>query len=205
MAVLNINPTRMELNKIKGLLITARKGHKLLKDKRDELMRQFLNIAKTTLRLRKQIEKDILSANFNLEIAKARTSKQAVKTALLLSKQESLIKLSTKNIMGVTLPSFILEQKVRPSDSISYGFSQTSIHLDKAINSYNKILPSLIELAENEKTISILADEIEQTRRRVNALEHLVIPNYQDTIRFITLKLDETERGNIARLSRAKN
>ena len=107
--------------------------------------------------------------------------------------------------MGVTLPSFILEQKVRPSDSISYGFSQTSIYLDKAINSYNKILPSLIELAENEKTISILADEIEQTRRRVNALEHLVIPNYQDTIRFITLKLDETERGNIARLSRAKN
>ncbi len=204
MAVLNINPTRMELNKIKGLLLTARKGHKLLKDKRDELMRQFLNIAKATLRLRKQIEKDILSANFNLEIAKARTSQQAVKTALLLSKQESLIKLSTKNIMGVTLPSFILEQKVRPSDNISYGFSQTSIYLDKAINSYNKILPSLIELAENEKTISILADEIEQTRRRVNALEHLVIPNYQDTIRFITLKLDETERGNIARLSRAK-
>ena len=204
MAVLDVNPTRMELNKLKDRLLTARRGHKLLKDKRDGLMRKFLETAKKTAQFRIKIEKDILNANLHFELARAKTSQQVVNTALLISNQEATIELSTSNIMGVSTPSFSLKRKSKPSENISYALSQNSIYLDEAINLYDNILPDLVKLAEQEKTIFILADEIEQTRRKVNALEHLIIPNYQDTIRFIALKLDENERSNIARLSRAK-
>ncbi len=204
MAVLDVNPTRMELNKLKDRLLTARRGHKLLKDKRDGLMRKFLETAKKTAQFRIKIEKDILNANLHFEMARAQTSKQIVGSALLIPSQELTVKVSASNIMGVSTPSFSLKRKFNSSENISYALSQNSIYLDEAINLYENILPNLVKLAEQEKTISILADEIEQTRRKVNALEHMLIPNYQDTIRFIALKLDENERSNIARLSRAK-
>lgn len=204
MAVLDINPTRMELNKLKDRLLTARRGHKLLKDKRDGLMRKFLETAKKAAKFRIQIEKDILNANLQFELSKVNTSPQLVNTAVIMSKQDLTVDISTSNIMGVCTPSFLINRRHNSSESIAYSLSQNSAHLDNAIHLYDDIISNLIKLSEQEKTISILSDEINQTRRKVNALEHLIIPNYQDTIRFITLKLDENERSNIARLSRAK-
>lgn len=204
MAVLDINPTRMELNKLKDRLLTARRGHKLLKDKRDGLMRKFLETARKAAKFRIQIEKDILNANLQFELSKVNTSPQLVNTAIIMSKQDLTVDISTSNIMGVCTPSFSINKRHKSSENIAYSLSQNSAHLDNSIHLYDDIISKLITLSELEKTISILSDEINQTRRKVNALEHLIIPNYQDTIRFITLKLDENERSNIARLSRAK-
>lgn len=204
MAVLDINPTRMELNKLKDRLLTARRGHKLLKDKRDGLMRKFLETAKKAAMFRVQVEKDILNANLQFELSKANTSSQFVNTALIISKQDITVNIEKSNIMGVSTPSFSINKRHNESENIPYALSQNSAHLDYSIRLYDNILSNLVKLSEQEKTISILADEINQTRRKVNALEHLIIPNYQDTIRFITLKLDENERSNIARLSRSK-
>ena len=204
MAVLDINPTRMELNKLKDRLLTARRGHKLLKDKRDGLMRKFLETAKKAAKFRIQVEKDILNANLQFELSKISTSTQFVNTAVIMSRQNLTVDISTSNIMGVCTPSFSINKRHNSSENIAYALSQNSAHLDNAIHLYDNIISNLIKLSELEKTISILSDEINQTRRKVNALEHLIIPNYQDTIRFITLKLDENERSNIARLSRAK-
>lgn len=204
MAVLDINPTRMELNKLKDRLLTARRGHKLLKDKRDGLMRKFLETAKKAAMFRVKVEKDILNANLQFELSKANTSSQFVNTALIISKQDVTVNISTSNIMGVSTPYFSINNRHNESENIPYALSQNSAHLDYSIRLYGNILSDLVKLSELEKTISILSDEINQTRRKVNALEYLIIPNYQDTIRFITLKLDENERSNIARLSRSK-
>ncbi len=201
-----IIPTRMELTRLKKKLATAVKGHKLLKDKRDELMREFLELVRTNMELRKTVEEGIRAANQNFVIAKAGMSEEALRTALMAPKQEVSILQSTKNVMSVDIP--VLDFKTRTADEndiYSYGFAFTSGDLDGAVKSLADVFPQMLKLAETEKSCQLMAAEIEKTRRRVNALEHVIIPETRESIKYITMKLDENERSTQIRLMKVKD
>ena len=206
MSRLNVNPTRMELSKLKKKLESARRGHKLLKDKRDELMRQFMNLIKENRQLRSEVEAAIIDANRYMTVAGSVMQKEALETALMLPKQEVELEVGEKNVMSVNIPVF--DPKYRSSDAndiYSYGMAFTSIDLDGAVNALNGIFPKMIRLAEVEKACQLMADEIEKTRRRVNALEHIMIPDYEETIKYITMKLSENERNTTTSLMKVKD
>ena len=206
MAVINVNPTRMELTNLKRKLVTARRGHKLLKDKRDELMRQFLDLVKVNKSLREEVEEGIKNANKNFVLAKAVMRDEYLNTALLASKQSVEINAGEKNVMSVNIPVF--DYKTRTADEndiFSYGFAFTSSDLDFAVKSLADVFPSMLRLAEVEKSCRLMAAEIEKTRRRVNALEHVMIPDLQKNIKYITMKLDENERSTQIRLMKVKD
>ncbi len=206
MATTQIIPTRMELTKTKKKLATAMRGHKLLKDKRDELMRQFLELVRENMELRKKVEQGIQDANKNFVIAKAGMDEVTLNAALMIPKQQVSLEVGTKNVMSVDIPVF--NTKTRTSDEndiYSYGIAFTSGDLDGAVKSLDDILPDLLRLAETEKACQLMAAEIEKTRRRVNALEHVVIPQSQETIKYITMKLDENERSSQIRLMKVKD
>lgn len=201
-----INPTRMELTRQKKKLATATKGHKLLKDKRDELMRQFLDLVRENMELRKRVEAGIQAANINFVVAKAAMSEQTLHTALMAPKQEVYLELEKKNVMSVDIPVFNYKTRTADENDIySYGFAFTSGDLDDAVCSLADILPDMLKLAEREKACRLMAAEIEKTRRRVNALEHVIIPETQENIKFITMKLDESERSTQIRLMKVKD
>ena len=196
----------MELTNLKHKLTTARRGHKLLKDKRDELMRQFLELIRENQALRKEVESAIGSANMQMAVAGCTVPKEVIDTALMLPKQEMSLSIDEKNVMSVMIPKYSVEYKLSDPNSIySYGYSDTSGDMDSAILSLSEILPKLIRLAEVEKSCQLMAAEIEKTRRRVNALEYIMIPGYEETIRYITMKLDENERSTITRLMKVKD
>ena len=206
MATTQINPTRMELTRLKKKLTTAVRGHKLLKDKRDELMRQFLDMVRENKRLREKVEADILAVNQNFVMARASMSDEALNTAMLAPTQEVSLDTDTRNVMSVDIP--VLHAKTRtanPEDIYSYGFAFTSGDLDDAVKSLADILPDLLRLAEIEKSCQLIAAEIEKTRRRVNALEHVMSPETQKNIQYITMKLDENERSTQIRLMKVKD
>ena len=206
MATTQINPTRMELTRLKKKLTTAVRGHKLLKDKRDELMRQFLDMVRENKRLREKVDADILAVNQNFVMARASMSDEALNTAMLAPTQEVSLDTDTRNVMSVDIP--VLHAKTRtanPEDIYSYGFAFTSGDLDDAVKSLADILPDLLRLAEIEKSCQLIAAEIEKTRRRVNALEHVMIPETQKNIQYITMKLDENERSTQIRLMKVKD
>ena len=206
MASTQINPTRMELNKQKKKLVTAVKGHKLLKDKRDELMRQFLDLARENMALRLKVEEGIKNANKNFVIAKAGMSEQILNTALMAPKQEVYLETGKKNVMSVDIPVFQSQTRTADANDIySYGFAFTSGDLDGAVKSLADILPDMLRLAEVEKSCQLMAAEIEKTSRRVNALEHVIIPEAQSNIKYITMKLDENERSTQIRLMKVKD
>ena len=206
MAVTQTTPTRMELTRLKKKLVTAVRGHKLLKDKRDELMRQFLDLAKENMELRKAVEKGIRKANANFVTAKASMPEEALHTALMAPKQEVYLEAERKNVMSVEIPVFEYRTRTAdPNDIYSYGFAFTSGDLDDAVRSLADVLPQMLELAEKEKACQLLAAEIEKTRRRVNALEHVMIPETQESIRYITMKLDENARSSQIRLLKVKD
>lgn len=206
MASKTVNPTRMELTRLKKKLVTAIRGHKLLKDKRDELMRQFLDMVRENKTLREEVEQSIAQANRAFALARAMMSDEALNAALLAPKQEISIELESKNIMSVNIPVFHTKTRTPDENDIySYGFAFTSADLDEAVKSLSEILPRLLLLAEREKSCQLLAEEIEKTRRRVNALEHVVIPETQENIRYITMKLDENERSTQIRLMKVKD
>ena len=206
MAATQVNPTRMELTRLKKKLVTATKGHKLLKDKRDELMRQFLDLVRENMALRQKVEAGILSANKNFVIAKAGMSEQILNTALMSPKQEVYLEASKKNVMSVDIPVFKTRTRTADANDIySYGFAFTSGDLDDAVKSLADILPDMLRLAEVEKSCQLMAAEIEKTRRRVNALEHVIIPEAQQNIKYITMKLDENERSTQIRLMKVKD
>ncbi len=206
MAVINVNPTRMELTNLKRKLITARRGHKLLKDKRDELMRRFLELVRENKELRERVEQGITKANKHMSLACSSMSDESISVALMLPGQKMNLEVKQKNIMGVDVPEFIPKNKSALDDAIySYGLAFTSSDLDDAVKSFSDVMPYLLRLAEVEKTCQILSAEIEKTRRRVNALEHVMIPDYEDTIKYITMKLDENERSTTTRLMKIKD
>ena len=206
MANTQINPTRMELTRLKKKLTTATRGHKLLKDKRDELMRQFLDLVRENKMLREKVEQGIKNANKNFVLARAAMSKESLYTALLAPKQDISIDVSSKNIMSVDIPVFDIKTRTPDKNDIfSYGFAFTSSDLDDAVQSLSDILPDMLRLAEVEKSCQLMAAEIEKTRRRVNALEHVMIPETKEQIKYITMKLDENERSTTTRLMKVKN
>ncbi|MDD6762568.1 MAG: V-type ATP synthase subunit D [Clostridiales bacterium] len=206
MASTHVNPTRMELTRLKKKLVTARKGHKLLKDKRDELMRQFMELVKVNKELRKKVEDGIAAANKDFALAAAVMGDEAVKTALLAPKQSVSLQVSERNVMSVEVPVFDYKTGTAGENDIySYGFIETSADLDTAVASLSAVFPDMLRLAEVEKSCSLMAAEIEKTRRRVNALEHVMIPEYMDKIRYISMKLDENERSTQIRLLKVKD
>ena len=206
MAVINVNPTRMELTNMKKKLVTARRGHKLLKDKRDELMRQFLDLIKENKQLRIKVEQGIKNANEKMALACSTMSDESLSVALMMPSQKMSVDVKSKNIMSVIVPKFEAKYKTADTGEIySYGFAFTSGDLDDAVKSIADIMPDMLRLAEVEKTCQLLAGEIEKTRRRVNALEHVMIPRYEETIKFIMMKLDENDRSTTTRLMKIKD
>ena len=206
MASAHVNPTRMELSRQKKKLVTATRGHKLLKDKRDELMRQFLEMVRENKALREKVEAGIASANKNFVLAKAGVSDATLNAALLTPKQEVYLETDTRNVMSVNIPVFTAKTRTPDAGDIyPYGYAFTSSDLDDAVKSLSDLLPDLLRLAEIEKSCQLMAVEIEKTRRRVNALEHVMIPDAQEKIKFITMKLDENERSTQIRLMKIKD
>ena len=204
MAGATVNPTRMELTRLKKKLATAMRGHKLLKDKRDELMRRFLDMVRENKALRLRVEEALKSANMNFALAKAVMGDEAANVALMAPRQRIYAEVSKKNVMSVEIPE--IKYKTRtPEDVYSYGFATTSGDLDYAVKSLSDVLPDLLRLAECEKSCQLMAAEIEKTRRRVNALEHVMIPDMKESIRYITMKLDENERSTQVRLMKVKD
>ncbi len=206
MAQTRINPTRMELGKLKKRLKTARRGHKLLKDKRDELMKQFMNTVRDNMALRKKVEESLAKLSDSFSVAAALTSRKIIDEALIYPKITTDIEVKSKNIMSVEVPVFEFgEDALENADITSYGFAFTPAELDEALEYLVRILPDMIKLAEVEKTSQMLSDQIEKTRRRVNALEYIMIPQIEANIKTITMKLDENERGNTTRLMKVKD
>lgn len=205
MARLNVNPTRMELNRLKKLLKTATRGHKLLKDKLDELMKQFLDIVKLNKQLREEAESALNEAYKGFILARADMSYEYLGEALMIPKQSVQVGVKVKNIMSVKVPQFDIKTANNQSDIYPYGFAFTSGELDSAVEAFSRAMDPLLRLAESEKSAQLMAQEIEKTRRRVNALENIMIPNYQETIKYISMKLEENNRGNTTRLMKVKD
>ena len=205
MASATINPTRMELTRLKGRLKTAVRGHKLLKDKRDELMKQFLEIVRKNRELRAKVEKGLERANAAFTVASALMSPEMLEQSLMYPKQSVELDMKFKNVMSVNVPVYAFHTRNEdPTEIYPYGFAQTSGELDSALEALSQVFQDMLELAEVEKTMQLLAEDIEKTRRRVNALEYVMIPDFQQKIRYISMKLDENERGNITRLMKVK-
>lgn len=197
MEALNVNPTRMELQNIKKRLKTATRGHKLLKDKRDEMIRQFILLIGENRALRAEVEKLLTEAQANFVLSRAVMGEQALDEALMYPSRSISLNISSKNIMSVDVP--VLNYTDSSAGSNPYGFISTTSELDVSIKNLSDVFARMLELAELEKTISMLADEIEKTRRRVNALEYVMVPQLQATVKFIKMKLDENDRGNTTR------
>ena len=201
-----VTPTRMVLNQLKGRLKTARRGHKLLKDKRDELMRQFMDVVKLNKELRLKVEEGMTGAFASLTVASTIMSPEMLEQALLYPRQSVELGMSYKNIMSVNVPVYSFRTKNNdPSEIYPYGFAQTSGELDDALEKLAKVFEDMLELAQVEKTMQLLAEEIEKTRRRVNALEYVMIPNFEENIRYITMKLEENETSTKVRLMKVKD
>lgn len=200
-----VTPTRMVLNQLKGRLRTAQKGHKLMKDKRDELMRQFMDVVRRNKVLRTQVEEGLTAAFGSLTVASAIMSPEMLEQALLYPRQSVELGVTYKNIMSVEVP--IYEFRTRNSDPAEiypYGFAQTSGELDDALDKLARVFQDMLELAQVEKTMQLLAEEIEKTRRRVNALEYVMIPQLEQNIRYISMKLAENENSTKVRLLKVK-
>jgi len=203
---LNVNPTRMMLTTLKKRLATSVRGHKLLKDKRDELMKEFLELAKENKRLRDKVESELKNAYDSFSMASAVMSQEVLDEALMYPKQGVLLDVSSKNVMSVDVPVFSFTTTAKdPTNIYPYGYADTSGELDSAILDLAGIFPALLDLAAKEKEAQMLAAELERTRRRVNALEYVKIPQLEMTIRYIRMKLDENERGNQTRLMKVKD
>ena len=205
MATLRVNPTRMELTRIKRRLVTAKRGHKLLKDKRDEMVRQFIGLIRENYTLRQEVEKELSEALGDFAMARAVMDPQSLEEAVLYPARQAELILGRRNILSVHVPTIQVDEASIQETVLSYGLAETSAQLDGAISTLAMLLPKLVRLAEIEKTCNMLADEIEKTRRRVNALEYVMIPQFEETIRFITMKLDENERGSLTRLMKVKD
>ena len=206
MANITVNPTRMELTRLKGKLRTAQRGHKLLKDKRDELMKQFLDTVREVKSLRAEVEEELMTVHASFTVASALMSAQAMEQALLYPKQSVELTMETKNVMSVNVPIYHTQTRTgSDSDIYPYGFAATSGELDTAVDALGKVFQKMLKLAQIEKSAQLMAEEIEKTRRRVNALEYVMIPNTQEAIRYITMKLDENDRSTTTRLMKVKD
>ena len=206
MAEIRVNPTRMELKKLQGRYTMARRGHKLLKDKRDELMKRFLDVVREDKELRERVEASLDKVYKSFSVAGAVGSPKMLEEALICPKKEGSLEVGYKNLMSVTVPEFKMQViGDNATESINYGMAFTSGELDTSLRELNSLLEDILRMAELEKTAQLLAEEIEKTRRRVNALEYIMMPQYLDAIKSIKMKLDENDRGNTTRLMKVKD
>ena len=206
MPAINVNPTRQELTKLKARLKTSIRGHKLLKDKRDELMKQFMDVVRENRALRTKVEESLMKAHGSFTVASAVMSSEAMQQALLYPKQSVELNMTFKNIMSVNVPEYEFKTKTDdPGEIYPYGFAATSGELDTAVDALAQVFQDMLKLAQIEKTSQLLAEEIEKTRRRVNALEYVKIPQMQEAIKYISMKLEENERANTIRLMKVKD
>ena len=203
MARLNVNPTRMELKKLKARLSTAVRGHKLLKDKSDEMVRRFTVIIRECKRLREEVEAGLSDVLKQFSVARSVTPAFEAETAFSMPSVSVKLNCKTESVMGVDVPNVELIPEKR-ADGLPYAFSEITGEADYSVGMVSDLLPKMLALAKTEKTVRMLADEIERNKRRVNALEYVVIPEMQRNIRYITMKLDENERGNLSRLMKTK-
>lgn len=206
MTKLNVNPTRMELTRLKKQLATAKRGHKLLKDKQDELMRQFILLIRKNNKLRQEVEDELHAAMADFVLADAALNDAFIEELFILPSEKVELDLLEKNIMSVKVPvmNFNYDGQVDEAP-LEYGYLNSNAELDRSIDRFEEILPKLLELTEVEKTCQLMATEIEKTRRRVNALEYMTIPQLEETIYYIRMKLEENERANVTRLIKVKN
>lgn len=204
MAILRVNPTRMELRRLKDRLKTATRGHKLLKDKSDEMIRQFMIYIKKNKKLREEVEQELSSALGQFMLAQAITSSSDIEEAIAMPGTKVELTTSTNNVMSVNVPNITIKQSEN-TELYPYSFASVTGELDDSIATMNNLLVKLLELAEVEKTCNMLADEIEKNRRRVNALEYVMIPQTEETIKYINMKLDENERSATIRLMKVKS
>ena len=206
MADITVIPTRMELTRLKGKLKTAQRGHKLLKDKRDELMKQFLETVREVRALREEVEEELMTVHKSFTVASALMSSEALEQALLYPKQSVELTQTTQNIMSVNVPVYHFQTQTRSdSDIYPYGFAATSGELDTAVEALGHVFRKMLKLAEIEKSAQLMAEEIEKTRRRVNALEYVMIPNTQEAIRYINMTLYQNDRATTIRLMKVKD
>lgn len=207
MAILNVNLTRIESINMKKSLKTAQRGHKLLKDKLDELIKKIIELVQKNEQLRKKTDEMLTNAYQNFMLAKAVMGEEGIEEALVIPKQAVSVNISENSIMSVKIPQFDFKKEAEENtnNKILYGFAYTTSELDKAIESFSEVAENLLELAQNEKAIELISAEIEKTRRRVNAIENVTIPNYIDTIKYIQLKLSEDERASTSRLMKIKD
>lgn len=204
MTRLNVNPTRMELTRLKTKLKTAEKGYKMLKDKSDEMIRQFMGLVKENIRLRENVENELLSALASFVMTRAVSDEATIEEAFQIPSREIKLNISERSLMSVDVP--VIQVSDSESETLyPYSFLTVTTELDNAVEKMNRLTGKLIKLAEIEKTCNLLADEIEKTRRRVNALEYRTIPDCKETIKYITMKLDENERSTTIRLMKVKS
>ena len=206
MVKLNVNPTRMELTRLKKQLTTASRGHKLLKDKQDELMRRFILLVKKNNVMRAEVEEELQQAMKNFSVADALLNDKYIEELLAVPKERVTLDVIEKDVMSVKVPIMNFQHEKDLADGpLEYGFLNSNDELDQSIKKFTKVLPKLLELTEIEKTCQLMAKEIEKTRRRVNALEYMTIPQLEETIYFIKMKLEENERAEVTRLIKVKN
>ena len=206
MPAINVNPTRQELTRLKTRLKTSIRGHKLLKDKRDELMKQFMDVVRENRALRKKVEEGLMKAHGSFTVASALMSTEMLEQSLMYPKQSVELTMDFQNVMSVEVPRYRFQTRTSDAgDVYPYGFASTSGALDDAVDALSGVFQDMLRLAEMEKTAQLLAEEIEKTRRRVNALEFVKIPQMEETIKYISMKLDENERSTTIRLMKVKD
>ena len=201
MARINVNPNRMELSKLKRRLVVAKRGHKLLKDKQDALIKAFLEKARAGKELREAVEKELAECYGTFVLSRAQTTPEILEQALIFPGAKSTLTVKWHNVMSVMVPEYDVKQEGNP---VNYGFVNVPLLLDAALEQFSSLIVRLLHLAAEEKAIRLMAGEIERTRRRVNALEYVMIPNLAETIRYISMKLDEQERSTLSRLMKIK-
>lgn len=200
---IRVNPTRMELTRLKRQLVTAKRGHKLLKDKQDELIKKFIDMVKKNKELREDVERELEMSFKGFTMARSQMPQEVLEESLMIPTAKVNIDVGKRNIMSVNVPKIEIHRE-EGSNIYSYGLASTSAELDNAISILSGMLTKMLQLSEIEKSCQLMADEIEKTRRRVNALEYVMIPDMEESIKYITMKLDENERGNITRLMKIK-
>lgn len=200
--ILEVNATRMELLKLRKRLGLAERGHSLLKRKQDELMRQFLERVEQIGDLRRQIEERLANAHKGFLMARSVMDRESMEEAIMFPNQRLTLNVSALPVMNLRLPQFDVKSQ---GNVYSYGLSNTSAELDSALGAYSELLPEMLRLSQIERSVELLANEIETTRRRVNALEYILVPNLKDTIKYIKMRLDEMERSNLSRLMKVKD
>lgn len=204
MARLNVNPTRMELKKLKARLSTAVRGHKLLKDKSDEMVRQFTAVIRENNRLRNEVEEELSQTLRQFSVARSVTSVYRAETAFAIPSVQVTAECGTGNVMGIDVPKVELRE-TKGAEGLPYAFSEMTSEADESVARAAELLVKMVKLAETEKTVRLLAAEIERNKRRVNALEYVMIPQLEETIKYIKDKLDENERAAVVRLMKVKS